>query len=118
MPSPLFHRGSLTLAGYRDISPQALFAARGEVRMIDVREPDEYAGELGHLPGAELVPLASVGARAASWDRDAELVLICRSGGRSSRAAEDLVRAGFHHVMNLAGGMLAYHAARLPVERS
>lgn len=118
MPSPLFHRGSLTLAGYRDVSPQALFAARGEVRLIDVREPDEYVGELGHLPGAELVPLATVGARAAGWDHDVELVLICRSGARSARAAEDLVRAGFRHVMNLAGGMLAYHAARLPVERS
>jgi sulfur-carrier protein adenylyltransferase/sulfurtransferase len=118
MPSPLFQRGSLTLAGYRDISPQALFAARGEVRLIDVREPDEFTGELGHLPGAELVPLATVGARAASWDRAAELVVICRSGARSGRAAEELVRAGFQHVMNLAGGMLAYNAAQLPVERS
>ena len=118
MPSLLFQRGSLTLAGYRDISPEALYAARGEVRVIDVREPDEYHGELGHLPGAELVPLATVGARAATWDREAELVVICRSGARSGRAAEQLTNAGFPHVMNLAGGMLAHRAAQLPVERS
>jgi rhodanese-related sulfurtransferase len=116
MPSPLFQRSSLTVAGYREVSPQAVFAARGEVRVIDVREPDEYLGELGHLAGAELVPLATVGERAATWDRDAELVMICRSGGRSARAAEQLVRAGFRNVMNLAGGMLAYHAAELPIE--
>jgi sulfur-carrier protein adenylyltransferase/sulfurtransferase len=116
MPSPLFQRGSLTLAGYREVSPQALFAARGEVRLIDVREPDEYVGDLGHLEGAELVPLATVSACAATWDREAELVMICRSGGRSGRAAEQLVRAGFRHVMSLAGGMLAYRAAELPIE--
>lgn len=118
MPSPLFQRGSLTLAGYRDISPQALHAALGKVRLIDVREPDEYIGELGHIRGTELVPLATVGASAATWDREAELVMICRSGARSGRAAEQLSRAGFRYVMNLAGGMLAYNAAQLPVERS
>lgn len=118
---PLFDRGTPTSAGYRDVSAQEVAAAqaRGAApRMIDVREPDEYRGELGHLGGAELVPLATVGARAGGWDRHAELLLICRSGARSGRAAAELVRAGFTRVMNLAGGMLAYHAAGLPVERS
>jgi rhodanese-related sulfurtransferase len=55
--------------------------------------------------------------QAAGWDRAADLVVICRSGGRSSRAAEALARLGFSRVMNLVGGMLAHDAARLPVER-
>jgi rhodanese-related sulfurtransferase len=115
--STLFERGRPLAAGYRDVSPQAVFAARGQVRLVDVREPVEFDGELGHIAGAELVPLATVGQHLHAWDRAAELVLVCRSGGRSARAAEQLVAAGFLQVMNLAGGMLAYVAADLPIER-
>ena len=103
---------------YRDVSPSAALAARSTARLLDVREPDEFRGELGHIPGAELVPLATVSAAAAAWDREKPLIVICRSGGRSSRAAQALAAAGFRHVMNLSGGMLAYNAAGLPVERS
>jgi rhodanese-related sulfurtransferase len=42
---------------------------------------------------------------------------VCRSGGRSARAAEELARRGFRHLYNLRGGMLAWTEARLPVER-
>jgi sulfur-carrier protein adenylyltransferase/sulfurtransferase len=107
-----------TAAGYRDISPAAAYAARGRTRIVDVREPDEFRGDLGHIPGAELVPLAIVGARAAAWDRSADVIVVCRSGGRSGRAAGALAAAGFRRVMNMAGGMLAYNAANLPVERA
>jgi rhodanese-related sulfurtransferase len=57
------------------------------------------------------VPLGTHAAQAARWDRGADIVVVCRSGGRSARAAEALVAAGFRRVMNLAGGMLAYRAA-------
>ncbi len=112
-----FERGQPTRGGYRDVSPADTIAARGAVRLIDVREPHEYVGELGHIPGAELVPLASVAAAATAWDRARDVILICRSGARSGRAAEAMVAAGFARVMNMAGGMLAYNAAGLPVER-
>ena len=104
--------------GYRDVSPAATVAARGAARLIDVREPHEYTGELGHVPGSELVPLSTVAAAARAWERERDVILICRSGARSGRAAEALVAAGFARVMNMAGGMLAYNAAGLPVERS
>jgi sulfur dioxygenase len=116
-PSP-YDTGQATPGGYRDVSPVAALAARGVARLIDVREPDEYTGELGHLPGAELVPLATVADVARTWDRARDVVLICRSGGRSGRAADALVAAGFQRVMNLAGGMLAYRAAGLPVTQA
>ncbi len=103
--------------GYRDTTPAAVAAAAGKVRLVDVREPHEFVGELGHLAGAELVPLATVEAAAAGWDKDAELVLVCRSGARSGRAAALLTQLGFTKAMNMVGGMLAVHQARLHVER-
>jgi rhodanese-related sulfurtransferase len=114
----LYETAAPTRAGYRDVPPAAVARARGTVRIVDVREPHELTGELGHIPGVERAPLATVAARAAGWDPQEEIVLVCRSGGRSARAAEVLVRAGFRHVMNLAGGMLAYNAAGLPVART
>ncbi|MBZ0234965.1 MAG: rhodanese-like domain-containing protein [Deltaproteobacteria bacterium] len=102
---------------YKDVTPSAAFAARSDARVVDVREPDEFVGELGHIPGSELVPLATIGSAASAWDRNKPLLLVCRSGARSGRAAQALAGAGFQRVMNLAGGMIAYNAAGLPVER-
>lgn len=97
----------MTSHPYQDITPSQLDTLGTEVRRIDVREPDEYTGPLGHLPGAELVPLSTLEAAAVSWPREAPLLLICRSGGRSAKAAQALARQGFRHLYNLAGGMLA-----------
>jgi rhodanese-related sulfurtransferase len=115
--SPYDH-GHKTKAGYRDVTPAETYAARGAVRLVDVREPHEFNDQLGHIPGAELVPLATVAAQARGWDAGADIILVCRSGGRSGRAAETLVGAGFRRVMNMTGGMIAYNAAHLPVERA
>jgi len=103
--------------GFREIEVTRLAAVRGTARLIDVREPSEYRAELGHIAGTELVPLATVEQAAKSWDREQEIVLVCRSGGRSGRAAAALAAMGFKHVINMAGGMLAWNAAGLPVER-
>lgn len=113
----LFESATPTGAGYRDVTPTSLFAASGAVHVVDVREAHELDGNLGHIRGVDHVPLATLAARAGAWRRDDELVLVCRSGGRSSRAAQILVAAGFEKVLNLAGGMLAYKAAGLPVAR-
>ena len=94
----------------QDIAPGDLKHLHGRARLIDVREPDEFRGDLGHIEGAELVPLASVEAAASEWDRSQPLVMICRSGRRSLTAGNNLVRMGFQQVMNLKGGMIAYRA--------
>jgi sulfur dioxygenase len=109
--------GTVPIVGYRDIDPAGLAEIRTSVTLIDVREPHEFTGELGHVPGSRLVPLASVLDASHSWPRDNEMVMICRSGNRSGRAAQVLAAAGFTHVMNLTGGMLAWNAAGLPIER-
>ena len=75
------------------------------VTLIDVREPDEVAA--GTLPGAVNIPLGDLPSRVGELDRNQRVVLLCRSGGRSTAAAELLTAAGFGDVVNLAGGMLA-----------
>ena len=100
-----------------DVDPAFVVAHRGEVTLVDVREPQEYTGELGHVPGAVLVPLAKLAETAQLWNTDREIVLVCRSGGRSARAATELAKRGFRNLYNLRGGMIAWNAEHLPVER-
>jgi glyoxylase-like metal-dependent hydrolase (beta-lactamase superfamily II)/rhodanese-related sulfurtransferase len=95
-----------------DVDPAQIAALLPNVRVIDVREPEEFTGELGHLDAAELVPLASLEDRASDWDKQQPLLVVCRSGRRSLAAAENLLTLGFERVMNLRGGMLAVRAAK------
>ena len=86
------------------------------LRVLDVREPAEFSGPLGHLPGANLVPLGDLAAQLPALDRGHPWVTVCRSGTRSARAALMLTQAGFPAVANLAGGMLRWRAESLPAE--
>jgi rhodanese-related sulfurtransferase len=103
--------------GIREVSPEDVHAVRGNVTLIDVREPHEFTGELGHIPGAKLVPLATIEEAADGWPKEDEIVLVCRSGARSGRATALLSSMGFARVYNMAGGMIAYGDQKLPVER-
>jgi len=103
--------------GYADISAAELGQRPAGLRLVDVREPEEFSGELGHVPDAVLVPLATVGEACSSWNKSEPVVLICRSGKRSSQAALLLASQGFSRLYNLRGGMTAYVAAGLPTER-
>lgn len=83
--------------------------ARGEpITLIDVREPHEW--EITNLAprGARLVPLGQLAEVFGELDRDAEIVVYCRSGVRGRRALEQLRAAGFGRVLNLRGGILAW----------
>jgi rhodanese-related sulfurtransferase len=100
---------------FKEATPAQVAEVRGQVRLVDVREPAEYTGELSHIAEAELVPLATVLDAVADWDRKAPIVLVCRSGARSGRAAQALVSLGFEDVTNMVGGMIAWNEARLPV---
>jgi glyoxylase-like metal-dependent hydrolase (beta-lactamase superfamily II)/rhodanese-related sulfurtransferase len=87
--------------------------------LLDVRQPEEYSGELGHVPGAVLIPLPELRARLheVAADRARTVVTICRSGNRSARAAAILRAAGFANVLNMTGGTLAWRQRGFPVER-
>jgi len=99
-----------TFAGIWEIQPHWLEEAGGDVQLIDVREPDEFEGALGHIRGARLIPLGQLAAGAASLAKDRPIVTVCRSGARSSQAAVLLRKAGFEKVANLAGGMLRWRS--------
>jgi rhodanese-related sulfurtransferase len=73
--------------------------------LIDVREIDEY--HAGHVPGAVLVPLATVPSALDRFPTDQRTYVICKSGARSHRACEFLVDQG-RDVVNVAGGTLAW----------
>lgn len=84
----------------KEALPDEIEDLRG-FRIIDVRQPEEFDGELSHIEGAELVPLATLPAQAANWPPDDKLLIVCRSGGRASQACEYLVTNGFNDVTNL-----------------
>lgn len=109
---------SYTFAGIWEIAPQACeeVAGSGTVQLIDVREPNEFSGPLGHIEGAKLIPLAQLSKRSAELDRDRPVITVCRSGARSAQAVVLLQKEGFSAVANLAGGMLRWRAAGYPVE--
>ncbi len=115
--STLYEQGTPHADGYRDVDVPAVVAEKERVRMVDVREPSEFDAVLGHIEGAELVPLGTVMEAAEAWPKEEELLLVCRSGGRSGQAAGQLARKGFTRLMNLRGGMLAWNEAGLPVVR-
>jgi adenylyltransferase/sulfurtransferase len=76
--------------------------------LVDVRE--YYEADIADLPevGQLRIPMAELTERVAEMERDAELVLYCRSGARSDRAVRFLLRQGYAKVYNLKGGMLAW----------
>lgn len=86
--------------------------------LIDVRRPDEYVGELGHIAGAKLVTLGpELEQFLQGADKTAETLFICRSGARSANATMFAQQLGFKSVYNLEGGMMAWNARGLAVTR-
>jgi len=89
-----------------EISVRELAESLDRVALLDVREPHEV--EIAHIPGARLIPLGQLASRVGELDRDADLVVHCRSGVRSAQAVRFLQEAGFRRVRNLTGGILAW----------
>lgn len=104
-----------TFAGIWEIHPQWVEDHMKDVQVVDVREPDEFDGPLGHIPDAKNIPLGSLGERLDEIPKERPLVVVCRAGGRSARASQILQQAGFEKVANLAGGMLLWRAQHLSV---
>jgi rhodanese-related sulfurtransferase len=86
---------------------------RGEVDVIDVREPSEWIG--GHIPGARHVPLAQFRANPGSALPRDGVLFICAAGVRSQTAARVAEGLGFKRVYNLSGGTRSWASAGLPI---
>lgn len=104
----------LTKRPYRDVSPaEALEAVeRGRALLVDVREPNEWHS--GHAPRARHIPLGQLADRADELPQGREVMLVCRSGSRSARAA-GMLAGRRPDVANVRGGMAAWAAEGLPV---
>ena len=97
----------------RDVDPAEAerLVAAGSVHVLDVRTPEEYR-QLGHVPGAILLPVDLVVSGAATLPRDRPLLVHCEHGVRSVYACELLERAGFDDLVHLAGGLSIWSGPR------
>lgn len=95
-----------------------LLMNREKAVVVDVCEPAEFAA--GHVMGAKNVPLAQLEEKLASTvkNKALPLILVCKSGARSSRAVALAKKVGFANVQSLSGGMAAWRSANLPVEKA
>lgn len=93
----------------REISPTEFVARRergDDLLLLDVREPHELA--IATVPGVVHIPMGQVPERLAELDPAREIVVLCRSGGRSLQVARFLESRGYGSVANLTGGTLAW----------
>jgi rhodanese-related sulfurtransferase len=89
-----------------DISSDELNQHRADVRIIDVRRPDEWVGEYGHIAEAELITLNTLPNRIHELNKDEIVVFVCRSGSRSAQAAAFAMENGIQNAYNMKGGMI------------
>ena len=82
-----------------------------DVEIIDVRQPAEY--RQAHIHPSRLIPLGELAKRAGELDPTRTLLMLCRSGARSTMAAQQLAKAGYD-VRNIDGGILRWIAEQLP----
>ena len=102
--------------GVKDVDPRELAKKREQVVLIDARQPEEYSGDLGHIPGAKLIALDLLPDQLDQVPRDKTVVFVCRSGGRSARAAAFAMEQGLTNVYNLKGGMILWNELHLQTE--
>lgn len=99
-----------------EITPNEVWNKHEELVIIDVRRPDEFEGELGHIPGARLIVLDTLPERINELPTDRTVVFVCRSGGRSGRATAFAHEHGLERALNMTGGMIEWNNQNLPVE--
>jgi len=103
-----------TYAGLPEIDPEWVASHRQEVLLLDVRSRAEFDGELGHLEGAELIPLDELRGRTAEVSADKPVIVVCQTGRRAAMGTAILAKAGVTRVANLAGGMVRWRELGLP----
>jgi sulfur dioxygenase len=103
-----------TYAGLSEIAAEWVAHHREAVHVLDVRGTAEFDGELGHLEGAQLIPLDELRARAAEVPTDKPVVVVCQTGKRSGLGSLILAKLGITRTANIAGGMVRWRELGLP----
>lgn len=102
---------------FKTLNTKELSVRQDQVLIIDVRGPEEYIGELGHIKNSHQITLGdNLKQFLYGYDRSEEIVFVCRSGQRSEAAAKMGLDLGFQKISHLGGGMLGWNEAKLPVE--
>ncbi len=86
--------------------------------LVDIRNLEEFLGESGHVPGAELVPVSSLEQQSQEWNMETPVVLISDDTSVAAEAADMLTAMDFSQVMVMKGGMQAWHQRNLPISHS
>jgi glyoxylase-like metal-dependent hydrolase (beta-lactamase superfamily II)/rhodanese-related sulfurtransferase len=98
-----------------EVSCEDVYKHKTSIRLIDVRRPDEFNGELAHIEGAELVTLGEdLSIFLNTIDKNQEIAFICRSCGRSGQATLESIKLGFTKTVNMVGGMILWNEKHLP----
>jgi rhodanese-related sulfurtransferase len=109
-----------TLGKGSGLSPQDMVQLmnREKAVVIDVCEPDEFAR--GHVVGAKNLPLGELEAKLSqvAKNKSNPVVMVCQVGARSARAAATAQKLGYENVQSLAGGLKAWQAANMPIEKA
>jgi rhodanese-related sulfurtransferase len=108
--APCWGEGVYSFAGIWEVGAAWLEENLARVYLLDVREVAEFSGSLGHIAGANLIPLGELAANTELLSRDRPIVAVCRAGARSAQATVILQRAGINDVASLAGGMLRWRS--------
>lgn len=91
---------------------------KDSLQLIDVRRPEEFNNELGHIQGAKLITLGPVLNQFLKENQKSEkIIFICRSGVRSAEATSESLKLGYTFVFNMSGGMMRWNDKKLPIVR-
>lgn len=104
--------------GVLEVSSMWVSRHSEECHIVDVRDLDDFLGEQGHVPGAELVPVAALEQLSQEWEVTKPVVLISETGATGVEAARMLAAMDIPCVVNMKGGMKAWHQHNLPVTHS
>lgn len=103
---------------FNTLTPQELSERLDQALVVDVRGPEEYVGEFGHIKNSHQITLGdNLKQFLEGYNRSEEIVFVCRSGRRSQDAAKLAIDLGFQKISHLDGGMLGWTECKLPVER-
>ena len=97
-----------------DVTVDDVFACKDKVSIVDVREPQEWIGEYGHIAEAKHIVLNTLPQNLPQISPDEVVVFVCRSGNRSAQATYFAKQNGYTDAFNMKGGMVEWTKKNLP----